>query len=120
MLKYEQPNTRFSRRDFEKQSDIESKKADIISKRINAAKNKAEAKKIKAETELQRQEAEKIRLENEKLKLEIHRAKIQFALDFISQIAPDISETEKISYLVKLLPQLDTLTTSEFELEIVS
>ncbi|WP_435548007.1 HepT-like ribonuclease domain-containing protein [Desulfobacterium sp. N47] len=106
--------------EVEKYSEIESKKADILNKRVNAVKGKAEAEKIKAEAELQRQEAEKIRLENEKLKIELHRAKIQLALDVISQIAPDLPETDRISHLVRLLPQLDTLGTSEFELDIIA
>ncbi len=92
--------------EIEKLSDIKSKKADILIKRVNAVKEQAEA--------------EKIRLENEKVKIELHRAKIQLAIDVLAQIAPDLPETEKISHIVRLLPQLDTLVSSELELDIIN
>jgi acyl carrier protein len=100
----------------EKQAEIGSKKADILEKRAHAAKDQAEAEKIRAEAERQHEETEKMRLENEKLRLELHQAKIQLALEVLAQIAPNLSEIEKITFIVKLLPPLDILAFSELEI----
>lgn len=99
----------------EKQVNIEVLKAETLEKRANAAKNRAEAEKIIAEADKQRQEAEKLKLENEKSRIEIERAKIQLALDILDRIAPDLSSTEKIAYVVKLLPPLDVVALSSIE-----
>ncbi len=42
--------------------------------------------------------------------------KIQLALDVLMQIAPDLPEADRISYVVKLLAPLDILIFSEFEI----
>jgi tetratricopeptide (TPR) repeat protein len=101
----------------EKQAEIGARKAEILEKRALAAKGQAEAKKITAEAAKQHAETEKLRLENEILRLELHRAKIQLALDVLAQVAPNLSEPEKIAYVVRLLPPLDILVSSELELE---
>jgi serine/threonine protein kinase len=100
----------------EKQADIESKKAEILEKRARAAKDRAEAKKVIAEAINQQEAAERLKLENEKLRLELHRAKIQLALEMLAQIAPNLSEADKIAYVVRLLPPIDTLVTSELRI----
>ena len=112
--------------EIEKKVEIESKKADILNKRANILKTKAETEKLKTDAEVDRQKSEKLRLESEKQRLEnekenldLHRSKIQLALDFISQIAPNLQETEKITYLIQLLPQIDILITSELELDVI-
>lgn len=99
----------------EKQAEIEAKQADILERRALATKARAEAEKLKAEADKQRAEANRIELENEKLRLEIHRARIQLALDVLERISPQLSETDKISYLVKLLQPLGVLINSEVE-----
>lgn len=101
----------------EKQAEIGVRKAEISEKRALAAKGQAEAKKIAAEAAKQHVETEKLRLENDKSRLELHRAKIQLALDVLAQISPNLSESEKIAYVVRLLPPLDVLLSSELELE---
>jgi hypothetical protein len=101
---------------LEKQAEIESKKAEILEKRARAAKDRAEAGRLAAEAAKQREEAERMKLENEKLRVELHRAKIQLALDILAQVAPDLPETEKIAYTVRLLAPLDTIVSSELEI----
>jgi hypothetical protein len=96
----------------EKLADIENKKAELLEKRVRAIKDKAEAEKILAEAALQREQAERARLENEKIRLELQHDKIQLALELMRQLAPNLSETEKLSYLVRLLPTIDTLVSN--------
>jgi hypothetical protein len=100
----------------EKQAEIESKKAEVLEKRASAAKGRAEAEKLVAEAVKQREEAEKMKLENEKLRIELHRAKIQLALDILNQLAPNLSETDRVAYLIRLLPPLDTVISSNLEI----
>jgi hypothetical protein len=101
---------------LEKQAEIESKKAEILEKRARAAKDRAEAGRLAAEAAKQREEAGRMKLENEKLRVELHRAKIQLALDILAQVAPNLPETEKIAYTVRLLAPLDTIVSSELEI----
>lgn len=101
----------------EKEISIEVLKAETLEKRANAAKSRAEADKIIAEAEKQRQETEQLKLENEKRRIEVERAKIQLALDILDRIAPNLTETEKIAYVVKLLPPLDVVALSSIEVQ---
>ena len=100
----------------EKRAEIGSRKAEILEKRARAVKDQAEAEKIYADAALQREETERIKLENDKLRLDLHRAKIDLALNLISSIAPNLTESEKISYIVMLLPPLDQLVMSQIEM----
>jgi GAF domain-containing protein len=100
----------------DKQLDIESKKAEILEKRVRAAKERVEKENLILEADKQREEVERMRLENEKLRLELQRAKIQLALDILVQVAPSLSEQEKIAYVVRLLPPLGILVSSELEI----
>jgi hypothetical protein len=100
----------------EKKVEIGARKADILEKRARAAKDKAEAQKISTEAEKQRAETEALKLENEKTRLELQHAKIQLALDVLAQVAPNLPETERIAYIVKLLPPLDIIVSTELEI----
>lgn len=100
----------------EKVIEIESKKADILEKHALAKKTREEANKLSAEVEKQNNETEKIRLENEKLRLEINKEKFHLAMEVLAHIAPNLSEGEKHSYIVKLLEPLNELITNELEI----
>jgi len=102
----------------EKKVEIGNRKAEILEKRAKAAKDRAEATKVAAEAAKQHAETERALLENEKVRIELHRAKIQLALEILSQAAPSLTETEKIAYVIKLLPPLEVLVSSELELRI--
>jgi len=102
----------------EKKVEIGNRKAEILEKRAKAAKDRAEATKVAAEAAKQHAETERALLENEKVRIELHRAKIQLALEILSQVAPSLTETEKIAYVIKLLPPLEVLVSSELELRI--
>jgi len=94
----------------EKQVDIETKRAEVLEKRGSAARNRAEEEKVKMETE-------KLRLENEKLRVEVQHAKVNLALNIISTIAPNLSETSRIEYIIKLLPTLDVIGLGDYEVQ---
>jgi len=55
-------------------------------------------------------------LENEKLRLEIKKEKIDLAIDILKKLYPNLDEQNRIDYLMKLLPIIDTLVGSELEL----
>lgn len=93
----------------EKQVEIQSKRAEILQGRQHAEKERMEVAKLREETE-------RLRLENEKLRLELHHAKIRLALDILNEVAPRLSETERADYLIRLLPPLDVLIVSTFEI----
>lgn len=94
----------------EKQVEIESKKAEILEKQ---AKGQAETDKVAAEASIQCATAERMKIENDRLRLELHREQIQLALDMIEKFAPGMSEQERITYVIKLLPPINTLVFSE-------
>jgi regulator of protease activity HflC (stomatin/prohibitin superfamily) len=100
----------------EKLAEIESKKAEVLEKRANAAKGRAEAEKLTTEAVKQREEAEKMKLENEKMQLELHRARIQLGSDIINEFAPNLPETDRITYLIRLLPALNTVIASNLQI----
>ena len=101
----------------EKQAIIETQKAEILEKRANAAKSRAEAENLAGESQKQRLEVERMQLENEKLRIGIRRAKVQLALDILNQVAPNLAETERIDYLTRLLPALESIITSDLNIE---
>jgi regulator of replication initiation timing len=100
----------------EKQVEIASKKAEITEHKARVAKERAETDKIDAEVATQWAETEKLRLENEKLRLELQKAKIELALSLLDRVAPSLPETERLNYLVNLLPTIDVLIFSELEI----
>ena len=77
-------------------------------------------KKISAETTREQAETEKIYLENEERKLaleekrfDLEKKRIELALNLLERLSVNMSEAEKISYVVRLLEPLKILTTSE-------
>lgn len=93
----------------DRQVEIERKKAEIAEIRAAAAKDRAEVTK-------QRLEAERLKLENEKLRIEVQKLKIEVALEMLQQIAPNLSEVDRVNYLLKLLRPTETLLLSELEI----
>lgn len=92
-----------------KQVEIETKKAEIARTRAATAKERAEVKK-------QQLEAERMRLENEKLRFELEKMKIETVIELIDSVAPNLSETERIGYIMKLLKPTETLLLSDLEI----
>jgi hypothetical protein len=100
----------------EKRAEIKKKEAEHLEIEARAAKDQAEAQRTQAEAAKLRAEAERISLENEKLRMELHEQTIQLAIRMLGQVAPNLSEVEKIAYVVKLLPPIDSLMFSDLEL----
>lgn len=100
----------------EKMIEIENKRAEVLQIRALASKERAEADKIRAEINLLNEQVEKMRLENEKLRIEVKKEKINLAIDILKKLYPNIDEQNRIEYLMKLLPIIDTLVGSELEL----
>jgi predicted nuclease with TOPRIM domain len=82
---------------------------------------KAEEKKQRLHTvelENQRLDLEERRLAIEERKLKLQGDKIQLALDVLDQISPNLPETEKINYVIRLLPPLEVIISSPLELSV--
>lgn len=92
-----------------KLAEIENAKAEVLEKRARAAKDRIEAT-------IKREEVERLQIENDKSRLELQLAKVQLSIDILNQIAQNLSESEKILYISKLLPSLDILLSSELEI----
>jgi hypothetical protein len=105
--------------EIEKRIQVEKAKAEVLASRRQLAQG---TDREQAELELAKQRAEvaKIAIETEKLRLELHREKIQLALDVLDRINPDLTETEKIDYVVKLLKPLEVIALSELEPQLIT
>lgn len=86
----------------EKQIEIEKGRAAVLVSHMDAAKVREEIKRIE--------------LENEKLQLELEHARIQHAQDVLDTFAPHLSEFERISLLIKLVPSLGEVISSKLEM----
>jgi len=64
-------------------------------------------------------ELEKSYLELEEKKLELNEKKMNLILNFIKKTAPNLTETERIMHVMKLLPEFNTIISSPLELEIL-
>jgi hypothetical protein len=104
---------------MQSQVEIEQKKAEILERRAQTARS-AEINKLNAEVVFQKAQAEKINLENEKLRLELQQEKIKLALSLVEKLSNNLSETEKISSVNRILPVLETLLSSDLQIESVT
>jgi hypothetical protein len=102
---------------LERQAIVELKRAEALEMRARAEKERKEAKRIAAEAAAQIEEARKARLENEKAHVELQREKANLALKILEQVSPGLSREEKVFYMKKLLPVLDVLISSQFEMK---
>ena len=93
----------------ERRIGIEIASAEVLEKQ-------ARVKGVRTEALIRLEELRRRKLENEKLSIELHREKAQLAIDIVNKIDPNLSETDKIAHVVKLLPSLDTLVSSNLGL----
>jgi len=93
----------------EKLVQIESTRAEVLETRARAQKERVETKKIEIETEV---EIERRRLENEKLRLEIEEARINLALKILDKLSPELSQEQRILYVMHLLKPLGVIANS--------
>ena len=85
----------------EKLVEIENKKAEILDKRAQSARGREEAKKLQ--------------LENERLRLQLQKEKLELAISLLQQLAPNLSETEKTAYLIRIISPLETILINQSE-----
>lgn len=100
----------------EKLLEIKAKEIELVELRARAKKEDEEARKAFFEIIRQQEEIKKLALENEKLRLEIEQARSNFVLELLEKIKPGMTEQEKLTYFVKLLPPVSTITDSMLEL----
>jgi hypothetical protein len=100
----------------EKLAEIEFKKAEILESRVRASQGREEAKKLLAEVRRQEEETKRLALENEKLKLDLERARVQLVLDILAELGQNLSEQERITYVVRLIQPIMVLTDSNLEI----
>jgi hypothetical protein len=95
----------------EKQAQIQMLNAEV-------SESKAWTEKERAKAEAKRIESEQMRLENEKLRRELAREKMQLVLGFVNQIGPELKPEDKMIYVQKFLPHLETILSSPLRLTV--
>jgi hypothetical protein len=100
---------------LEQESDGFKDQADVEQAVAEAIKLRAEAQRIAAEAAVQRARAEKQQLDHERMRVQLQVEKIDIALKALALMAPNLSETDKIAYVVELLPPIDIVITSKLE-----
>lgn len=75
----------------------------------------SQAKKTEAEAALILVQAEKMRVEIEKERASLRQAQIELAMQIIERFSPLTDGVQKMDYVIRLLPVLDRLLSSEIE-----
>lgn len=101
----------------EKQYEIEKMRIEIQETNFQSIKNKQDLEKLSIEIEKMRAETEKIRIDNEKARLELASAKINLASDILTRVTPNLPENERLSHLFRMLPMIDSLVSSDIEIQ---
>jgi hypothetical protein len=96
--------------------EIQMQKAGILEVQARTSKEIAEASKLLAEASSLTEQARKLRLENDRLALNLYREKVQLALEIVLQLAPTLSEVDRLSFAFKVLPAVEQLVTADFEI----
>jgi hypothetical protein len=76
----------------------------------------SQARKNEAEAKLLLAKADKIAAEAEKERAELRRSQIELAIGLIDKYAPEFSGIQKMEAVIKLLPIMDQLTSSDIVL----
>lgn len=100
----------------EKEASIERAKAEVVESRVRAAKSRAEKDKLLAEAARLYEEARRIHMETERARFELQRDKLELALKIVSSLNPNLPDAEKLNYVIRLLPALDTIISSPLTL----
>lgn len=100
-----------------KQAEIEKQKAEIREMESKALRDKIETEKISAEVALMKAQAEKLRIENQRAELDLYRARFELALEMITKLAPNMSDSDRLMFASRLLKPLEVLTGSSLEMQ---
>jgi len=99
----------------EKETKVRKAEAEVFDARARATKAGFEQEQLLTEAAIYQAEAERLNWEHERSRLELQHQKIQLALDFVTQIEPDLPTPEAIAYVVRLLPALDHIIASPLQ-----
>nr|WP_281721345.1 hypothetical protein [Nitrosomonas nitrosa] len=109
--------------EMEKRREIKRVEAEIIDLRTRTLQTKIdnrikkeELEQKKLETDRMRLESEQLRIEIDRQRLELERQKIELALSIVDRFSHNLSETERITYITKLLNPLGLLTDTPLHL----
>lgn len=98
------------------QAKIEQEKSILEVNKAQAELISAQAKKTEADAKLVLAQAEKTFAEAEKERENMKLERIKLAERIVEKYNPDINGAEKISYILRLLPDIDKLLSSGVEL----
>ena len=103
----------------EGEAAIETAWVEVLEARAQASEAGEDREKVLAQAEQQRSEAARKEAEGWPLRTDAQWAILQLASDLLSQIAPDLSEGQRLIRLVRLLPALETIVSSPLALSTV-
>lgn len=101
---------------LEKFAEVENKKAEALEKQYRAIKTLEEANKLKAETEHHKAETERLSIENEMLRVSLDKERLNLAFEILDRVSQNISDQDKMSYVIRLLPTLKILSESNIQI----
>jgi hypothetical protein len=103
----------------ERKAAIELARAEILEARARVNDDAVETKKLLAKAADRYARAETRRGEASEQRQSLQYAQIHLALQILSQFEADLQEEEKMAYLLRLLPALDTLLSNPLQLSAV-
>jgi uncharacterized protein YjbI with pentapeptide repeats len=99
----------------DKRAGIATSRAELLEKEALAVSDSGEAEQMRVDAEQLRIVSDKIKRENESIRVRLNRAKIDLALQVLKEIASNLNETDRAVYLVRLLPCIEHILSSELE-----
>lgn len=98
------------------QAKVEHEKAAAALDRAHAELTLAQVKKAEAEAQLVLRQAEKAFAEAEKERESLRLERINLAVQIVEKYDPNASGTEKINFILKLLPDIERLLSGNIQL----
>jgi hypothetical protein len=102
----------------ELRAEIALREATLLTHQATLESSLDEAGRLRSEAAQLEHEVEQWRIKNAELQMALHQAKVQLALDIVERISPGLSEPDKMSFVLRLLPSIETLISSPLELKL--
>ena len=103
----------------ERKAAIDLARAEILEARARVNEDAAKSKKLLAEAAERYARTETRLQEGEGQRLSLQYAQIHLALQILFQIEPDLEEEERMAYVLRLLPILETLLSNSLQISAV-
>jgi hypothetical protein len=100
-----------------KQAEIEKQKAEIREMESKTSRENVEREKITAEVAIMKAQAKKLQIENQQAELGLYRSRFELALEMISKLSPNLSDSDRLMFASRLLKPLEILTGDSFDIE---